>query len=71
MAPGSDCPLQTTLRPEEGTTEHDALIKEYGFLYCQVLSKLMYAYVFVHCDIGYAVNGLLCCLSLLFILPGP
>ena len=39
----------------EDTPEHDTLKKEIGFSYRQVLGELLYAYVVIHIDIGFAV----------------
>ena len=49
------CKLLSTLEGAlEGTQEHRALESEVGYGYCQVLGKIIYAYVVCRLDIGYA-----------------
>ena len=50
--------LQMEEGPPEGTKAHTELSEKMGFSYRQVLGELMYAYVIVRCDIGYAVTFL-------------
>ena len=51
----SNALMQLAPGPKEESPEHGALEKEVGFSYQQVLGELIYAYVVVHVDIGFAV----------------
>ena len=51
----SNALMQLAPGPTEDTPDHEALEKEVGFSYRQVLGELIYAYVVVRIDIGFAV----------------
>lgn len=42
----------------ESSKEHQTLLNNFGFCYCTLLGKLLYAYVTCRPDIGYAVIAL-------------
>ena len=51
----SNALMQLAPGPAEDTLEHGALTHKVGFSYQQVLGELIYAYVVVRIDIGFAV----------------
>ena len=56
----TDCiePMYIEEGPLENTTGHFVLEKKKGFNHCTLLGELMYAYIFCHPDIDYAVTTL-------------
>ena len=52
----SNALMQLVPGSSEDTPEHRALEREVGFSYWHVLGELIYAYVVVHIDIGFAVT---------------
>ena len=55
ISPNAASCLMTLEGPTEKTPEAKALAADEGFSYCNVLSKLIYACVIAHLDIGCAV----------------
>jgi Reverse transcriptase (RNA-dependent DNA polymerase) len=58
LSPNQYDALQRAVGPSEGSPEHRALVKHYGFSYRSVLGELIYAYVVARLDIAFAVTHL-------------